>query len=92
MALKCNLSPDEIESIKQSFSAYREIKERKKELADEEKAIKQDVARVIEGKTKDANLLLKSMAQQWESGENDLDEVGAVMEMVRTNGSYNDEE
>ena len=32
------------------------------------------------------------MAQQWESGENDLDEVGAVMEMVRANGSYNEEE
>lgn len=86
MALKYNLDPTEIEQIKAKFAAFRELKERKKEISDEEKAIKQDVAHIIEGKTKDATLLLKSMYQQWQDGENDLDEVGSVMETIRANG------
>lgn len=87
MALKYNLDPTEIEQIKAKFSAYRELRDRKKELSDEEKAIKQDVAHIIEGKIKDANLLLKSLTQQWENGENDVDEVGSVMEIIRANGT-----
>jgi hypothetical protein len=86
MSLKTNLIPQEISEIKNKFDAYMEIKNRKKELSDEEKAIKQDVANIIEGKLKDASLLMKTMAQQYESGENDVFEVGSVMELIQSNG------
>lgn len=89
MSLKCNLSPDEIAQVKISFSAYEELVSRKKELAEEEKAIKADVANVIDGKIGDAGKLLKAMLQQYQNGENDLDEVGAVLDCIRNNGSGN---
>lgn len=87
MSLKASLTPEEVSEIKIKFDAYMEIKNRKKELSDEEKAIKQDVANIIEGKLKDASLLMKSMAQQYESGENDVFEVGSVMELIQSNGA-----
>lgn len=86
MALNCNLTPDQISEIKVKFEAYKELYERKKELSEEEKSIKGDVAKIIEGKQGDAGKLLKAMLQQWENGENDLDEVGAVLECIRSNG------
>ena len=89
MSLKCNLSPNEITKVKTSFSAYEELVSRKKELAEEEKAIKSDVANVIDGKIGDAGKLLKAMLQQYQNGENDLDEVGAVLDCIRNNGSGN---
>ena len=89
MSLKCNLSPDEIAQVKTSFSAYEELVSRKKELAEEEKAIKADVANVIDGKIGDAGKLLKAMLLQYQNGENDLDEVGAVLDCIRNNGSGN---
>lgn len=89
MSLKCNLSLDEIAQVKTSFSAYEELVSRKKELAEEEKAIKADVANVIDGKIGDAGKLLKAMLQQYQNGENDLDEVGAVLDCIRNNGSGN---
>ena len=87
MSLKASLTPEEIEDIKDKFDAYMEIKNRKKELTDEEKAIKQSVADIIEGKLKDASLLMKTMAQQYENGENDVFEVGSVMELIQSNGA-----
>ncbi len=87
MALNQNLTPEQIRDVKIKFDSYMEIKARKKELSDEEKAVKQDVAMIIDGKPKDAGLLLKSMAQQYEKGENDLYEVGSVLESIQRNGS-----
>lgn len=85
MSLKVNLTPEEISQIKVKFDAYMEVKTRKKELSDEEKAIKQDVASIIDGKIKDSGLLLKSMQQQWENGENDIFEVSSVLEIIQNN-------
>lgn len=87
MSLKCNFTPRETEELKIKTTAYRELKERQNELAEEAKSLKQDVARLLEGKVKDASLYLKAMCQQWEKGENDVDEIAAVMEAVRNAGN-----
>ena len=59
--MKVNLTDEEVKQIKTQFSAYSEIQDEKKALADAEKDCKEKVADIIEGKLGDAGKLLKLM-------------------------------
>lgn len=85
--MNCNLTPEEIKDVKTKFSAWLEIQGEKKELADAEKDIKKEVADIIDGKIGDAGKLLKALKQIYDGVDNNLDEIGAVLECIRSNGS-----
>lgn len=87
MALKCNLSESEVKELKSKFNGWLELEDEKKALSDSEKDLKKDAAEIIEGKVKDINLLFKSMRDMYNGSENDLDEVGGVLEAIRANGN-----
>lgn len=88
--MNCNLTVEEIKEIKTKFSAWQELQSEKKALSEAEKDIKKDTASIIDGKTGDVGKLFKAMQQIYDGVENDLDEVGAVLECIRSNGSDDD--
>lgn len=90
--MRYNFSEDEIKEIKTQFRAWQEIQGEKKELSAAEADTKEKVAEIIEGKKGDVGKLFKAMQQIEDGLDNDLDEVGAVLEAVRSNGSSGDEE
>ena len=85
--MNCNLTPDEITQVKTKFAAWQELQGEKKELSDAEKDIKKQAAEIIDGKVTDVAKLFKAMQQIEDGLDNDLDEVGAVLECIRSNGS-----
>ncbi len=89
--MNCNLTPDEIKEVKTKFSAWLEVQDEKKALADSEKELKKDVAEVIDGKVGDAGKLFKALKQLYDGEENDLDEIGSVLDCIRNNGSDEDD-
>lgn len=89
--MNCNLTVEEIKEVKAKFSAWMELQDEKKELSDAEKSIKQDAAEIIDGKASDVGKLFKAMKQIYDGLDNDLDEVGAVLECIRSNGATEDE-
>lgn len=89
--MNCNLTPDEIKEVKTKFSAWLEVQDEKKALADSEKELKKDVAEVIDGKVGDAGKLFKALKQLYDGEENDLDEIGSVLDCIRNNGSGGDD-
>lgn len=92
MALKCNLTQDEISQIKAKFSAWMDLQDEKKQLSDAESDLKEDAAKIIDGKKKDVSLLFKAMKAIYNGEDNDLDEVGGVLETIQANGSEDEDE
>ncbi len=90
--MNCNLTVEEIKEIKTKFSAWQELQSEKKALSEAEKDIKKDTASIIDGKVGDVGKLFKAMQQIYDGVENDLDEVGAVLECIRSNGSDDNED
>lgn len=87
MALNCNLDEEDIKKVKAQFTAWLELEDEKGPINDGQKEIKKTVAEIIGGKTKDATALFKAMKQLNDGGDTDLDEVGGVLECIRSNGS-----
>ena len=85
--MNCNLTPDEITQVKAKFSAWLELQDEKKALSDAEKDIKKQAAEIIDGKVTDAGKLFKAMKQIYDGEDNDLDEIGSVLECIRANGA-----
>lgn len=85
--MNCNLSPDEIKKVKTKFAAWQELQGEKKELSEAEKDVKNQAAEIIDGKVADVGKLFKAMQQMYDGVDNDLDEIGSVLECIRSNGS-----
>lgn len=89
--MNCNLSPNEIKDVKTKFSAWQELQGEKKELSDAEKDIKKQAAEIIDCKVGDVAKLFKAMQKLYDGEENELDEIGSVLECIRSNGESDDE-
>lgn len=89
--MNCNLTPEEIKDVKTKFSAWQEIQGEKKELSEAEKDIKKEAAEIIDGKVSDVGKLFKALQQLYDGVDNDLDEIGAVLECIRSNGTDTNE-
>lgn len=81
--MKVNLTDEEVKQIKTQFSAYSEIQDEKKALADAEKDCKEKVADIIEGKLGDAGKLLKLMLKISSGAEDDLGELSLISDRIR---------
>ena len=81
--MKVNLTDEEVAAIKTQFSAYSELQDEKKALADAEKDCKEKVAEIIEGKIGDAGKLLKLMMKIADGAEDDLGELSLISDRIR---------
>lgn len=88
--MNCNLTSEQIKELKAKFSAWMELQSEKKELNESDKDIRSQAAEIFEGKASDCAKLFKAMQKMYDGQENELDELGSVLECIRANGSNND--
>ena len=81
--MKDSLNADDIQQVKISFEKYLEISDRKQNLKDEEKAIKEEVAKVIDGNIRAAGKMLKIMKEKYDNGASDTDEISTLVDQVQ---------
>lgn len=79
-----NLTAEQWSEIKIKFSAWQELQERKKELAEENKAICKDAAMIFEGKATDASKLFKNLAQKYDGEEPEAFTISSLIEQMET--------
>ena len=76
--MKDSLLEEDIRQIKISFEKYLEINDRKQNLKDEEKAVKEEVKNVIDGTLRDAGKMLKIMKEKYDNGTSATDEISSL--------------
>lgn len=81
--MKDSLLEDDIRQIKISFEKYLEINDRKQNLKDEEKAVKEEVKNVIDGTLRDAGKMLKIMKEKYDNGTSATDEISSLVDQVQ---------
>lgn len=81
--MKDSLLEEDIRQIKISFEKYLEINDRKQNLKDEEKAIKEEVKNVIDGTLRDAGKMLKIMKEKYDNGTSATDEISSLVDQVQ---------
>jgi hypothetical protein len=85
--MNVNLTPDQAKAAKEIFSKYQEVNDRKKELSAEEKGLKENLSKIIEGSVGDAGKVLKAMLVMFEDGENPLDDICNVIDVIKNDGA-----
>ena len=80
--MKDSLLEEDIRQIKISFEKYLEINDRKQNLKDEEKAVKEEVKNVIDGTLRDAGKMLKIMKEKYD-GTSATDEISSLVDQVQ---------
>lgn len=81
--MNCNLTDEQVKDIKAQFSAYSELQDEKRALAEAEKDCKEKVAEIIDGKIGDAGKLLKLMLKLSDGAEDDLGEISLISDRIR---------
>lgn len=81
--MKDSLLEEDIRQIKISFEKYLEINDRKQNLKDEEKAVKEEVKNVIDGTLRDAGKMLKIMKEKYDNGTSATDEISSLVDQVQ---------
>ena len=81
--MKYSLLEEDIRQIKISFEKYLEINDRKQNLKDEEKAVKEEVKNVIDGTLRDAGKMLKIMKEKYDNGTSATDEISSLVDQVQ---------
>ena len=81
--MKDSLLEEYIRQIKISFEKYLEINDRKQNLKDEEKAVKEEVKNVIDGTLRDAGKMLKIMKEKYDNGTSATDEISSLVDQVQ---------
>ena len=81
--MKDSLLEEDIRQIKISFEKYLEINDRKQNLKDEEKAVKEEVKNVIDGTLRDAGKMLKIMKEKYDNGTSVTDEISSLVDQVQ---------
>lgn len=83
--MKDSLNDEDIRQIKISFEKYLEINDRKQNLKDEEKAVKEEVKNAIDGTLRDAGRMLKIMKEKYDNGTSATDEISTLVDQVQGN-------
>ena len=81
--MKDSLLEEDIRQIKISFEKYLKINDRKQNLKDEEKAVKEEVKNVIDGTLRDAGKMLKIMKEKYDNGTSATDEISSLVDQVQ---------
>ena len=81
--MKDSLLEEDIRQIKISFKNYLEINERKTNLKDVGKAVKEEVKNVIDGTLRDAGKMLEIMKEKYDNGTSATDEISSLVDQVQ---------
>lgn len=76
------LDPEEKKRVQENFSSWLEIQDRRKELTDENNAIVEDTASILDVKKSSINKFFKILKKKQEDGEDELEELHTMMEEV----------
>lgn len=76
------LDPEEKKRVQENFSSWLEIQDRRKELTDENNAIVEDTASILDVKKSSINKFFKILKKKQENGEDELEELHTMMEEV----------
>lgn len=76
------LDPEEKKRVQENFSSWLEIQDRRKELTDENNAIVEDTASILDVKKASINKFFKILKKKQEDGEDELEELHTMMEEV----------
>lgn len=87
-----NLNADEINTIKKSFSAWLELQDEKKSISEAEKDLKKQAAEAFDGNASQAGKLFHAMKQLADGEDNELDELGSVLEALKGDPTNTDME
>ena len=86
-----NLNAQDKKTVKAQFSAWLEIQDEKKELADAEKAAKEAVKDILDCKLGQVGKLFKLMQKYYNGAAEDEEDIWAVMESIRSSDSEDEE-
>lgn len=86
-----NLNAQDKKLVKAQFSAWLELQDEKKELADAEKAAKEAVKDVLDCKIGQVGKLFKLMQKYYNGAAEDEEDIWAVMENIRSGDDEEDE-
>lgn len=79
-----NLSAEDKKKVKAQFSAWLELQDEKKELAEAEKATKETVKDVLDCKLSQVGKLFKLMQKYYNGAAEDEEDIWAVIESIRS--------
>lgn len=84
--MNLNLTPDQVQEVKTNFTAWDEILERSSELLNERKAVLERAAVIYECKPGKVSKMFKNMKKKMEDGEDEINEISLMEEVIRNNG------
>lgn len=87
-----NLNAQDKKLVKAQFSAWLELQDEKKELADAEKAAKEAVKDVLDCKIGQVGKLFKLMQKYYNGAAEDEEDIWAVMENIRSGDDEEEED
>lgn len=87
-----NLNTQDKKLVKAQFSAWLELQDEKKELADAEKAAKEAVKNVLDCKIGQVGKLFKLMQKYYNGAAEDEEDIWAVMENIRSGDDEEEDE
>lgn len=85
-----NLSAEDKKKVKSQFSAWMEIQDEKKSLAEAEKATKETVKDVLDCKLSQVGKLFKLMQKYYNGSAEDEEDIWSVMESIRNSDAEED--
>ena len=85
-----NLSAEDKKKVKGQFSAWLELQDEKKELAEAEKATKETVKDVLDCKLSQVGKLFKLMQKYYNGSAEDEEDIWSVMESIRSSDAEED--
>lgn len=84
--MNLNLTPEQVEEVKTSFTAWDEIGDRAKELKLEIKAVLERAAVIYECKPAMVSKLFRNMKKKMDDGQDEINEIALMEEVIRNNG------
>lgn len=87
-----NLSAEDKKKVKAQFSAWLELQDEKKELAEAEKAAKESVKDILDCKIGQVGKLFKLMQKYYNGAAEEEEDIWAAMESIRSGDAEEDSE
>ena len=87
-----NLNAQDKKTIKAQFSAWLELQDEKKELAEAEKSAKETVKDILECKIGQVGKLFKLMQKYYNGAADEEEDIWAVMENIRSSDDEEEDE
>jgi hypothetical protein len=84
--MNLNLTPEQVDEVKAIYDAWEEIGDRAKELKNELKTVMDRAAVLYECKAGKVSKLFKNMKKKMEDGEDEINDISLMEEVIKNNG------